>query len=222
MAEAQLSITPNFAAPFAEAFHPEAESLNRRLTELLLAAEKPENEPYPKIPTLKVNVFESDFDLLTWPDEPIQTLKRFLVGSVVRVVQNLNGYQDRQMASLSISNQSWFHITRQGGYASGHNHPMASWSSVYCVDSGDAVEGNPDSGVLRFPDPRGHASMYLDPGNTHLKRPYDFGSLNYPLKSGQLIVFPSWLSHEVAPYFGDRPRITIASNFWLKERGVRA
>lgn len=217
MTDAQLSITPNFAAPFVETIHPEAELLNERLRVLLLDSEKPENEPWPRVPTLKVNVFESEFNLLAWPDEPIQTLKRFVIGSVVRAVQTLNGYDNAQMAALSISNQTWFHVTRHGGYASGHNHPMASWSSVYCVDPGDPVEGNPDSGVLRFADPRPHASMYLDPGNTHLARPYNHGSVNYALKPGQLVIFPSWLTHEVAPYFGDRPRITIASNFWLRE-----
>jgi len=217
MNEAQLSVTPNFAAPFLEASLPEGERLNTQLRQLILDSEKPAHAPDVAVPTLKHNVFESEFNLLSWPQPCIQELKRFLLGSVVRAVQQLNGYSQEEMAALSVSNHSWFHITRHGGYASGHNHPMASWSSVYCVDPGDSPPDIQDSGVLRFSDPRPHANMYLDPANMRLQRPYNHGSVNYALQAGQLVIFPSWLFHEVAPYFGQRPRITIASNYWFKE-----
>lgn len=218
MSQPVTSITANFAVPFIDAQLPDQGGLNDRVRDCLLAAEKPENQPNPPTPTLKHNVFESRFDLFGWQMEPIQSLKQFVIGTVVRSVKELNGYTDEQMAGLFVSNHSWFHITRYGGYASGHNHPMASWSSVYCVDPGDSPPDYPDSGVLRFADPRPHANMYLDPANMHVGRPYQLGSVNYSLRAGQLIIFPSWLFHEVAPYFGDRPRITIASNYWFKER----
>lgn len=218
MQEDSLTLTPNFSAPFAETMNPDAVELNPRLAECLLAAEIPEHAPANPVPTLKINVFESEFNLLQWKEPAIQQLKRFLLSSVVRLVQELNGYSNEQMGQLSVSNHTWFHITRRGGYASGHNHPMASWSSVYCVDPGDEVSDNPDSGVLRFQDPRAPAGMYLDPGNMHLNRPYTYGSVNYRLRPGQLVIFPSWVTHEVAPYTGARPRITIASNYWFRER----
>lgn len=212
-----LNVTPAFAAPLVETRHPDPEPLNRALKVLFLEREGPEIEPDPPTPTLKHNVFESEFSLFAWPDECVQMLKRFVVGSVVRVVQELNGYSEDQMRRLRVSNHSWFHITRSGGYASVHNHPMAAWSSVYCVASGDD-EGalNPDNGVLRFLDARPAASMYLDAGNMHLRRPYGHGSINYRLEPGQLIVFPSHLMHEVAPYHGSSERITVASNFWFR------
>jgi hypothetical protein len=34
-------------------------------------------------------------------------------------------------------------------------------------------------------------------------------------KSGQLVLFPSWLAHAVRPYEGGRERISIAFNFSL-------
>lgn len=215
--DSQLNVTPAFAAPLIETRHQASERLNRALRELFLAREGPDIEPDPRTPTLKHNVFESQFDLFTWPDDCIQGLKHFVVGSVVRVVQNLNGYTDEQMRRLRVSNHSWFHITRAGGYASVHNHPMAAWSSVYCVSPGDDKGAkNPDNGVLRFLDTRPSASMYLDPGNMHLRRPYGHGSINYRLEAGQLIIFPSHLMHEVAPYHGGAERITVASNFWFQ------
>ncbi|RFF27607.1 MULTISPECIES: putative 2OG-Fe(II) oxygenase [unclassified Wenzhouxiangella] len=213
----QLNVTPAFAAPMVETRHPDPDSLNRALKALFLEREGAQIEPKPKTPTLKHNVFESEFSLFSWPDDCVQTLKQFVVGSVIRVVQNLNGYSDEQMQQLRVSNHTWFHITREAGYASVHNHPMASWSSIYCVSPGDD-EGarNPDNGVLRFLDARPASSMYLDPGNMRMRRPYGHGSINYRLEAGQLIVFPSHLMHEVAPYHGRSERITVASNFWFQ------
>lgn len=218
MAEpSQLNVTPAFAAPMVETRHPRPDSLNPALKALFLDREGPEIEPNPKTPTLKHNVFESEFNLFSWPDDCIRELKQFVVGSVIRVVHDLNGYSNEQMQQLRVSNHGWFHITREGGYASVHNHPMASWSSIYCVSPGDD-EGakNPDNGVLRFLDARPATSMYLDPGNMHMRRPYGHGSINYRLEAGQLIVFPSHLMHEVAPYHGRSERITVASNFWFQ------
>jgi len=215
--QSSLNITPAFAAPLIETRHPEPEPLNQALRALFLEREGPEIQPQPPTPTLKHNVFESHFSLFSWPDDCVQALKRFVIGSVVRVVSELNGYSNAQMQQLQVSNHSWFHITRRGGYASVHNHPMAAFSSVYCVSPGDD-EGarNPDNGVLRFLDARPAASMYLDPGNMHLRRPYGHGSINYRLQAGQLVIFPSHLMHEVAPYHGQSERITVASNFWFR------
>jgi predicted 2-oxoglutarate/Fe(II)-dependent dioxygenase YbiX len=50
----------------------------------------------------------------------------------------------------------------------------------------------------------------------HLRRPYGHGSINFRLEAGQLVIFPSHLLHEVAPYQGKSERITVASNFWFK------
>lgn len=215
--DASLNISPAFAAPLIETRHPEPEKLNQALKTLFLHREGPDIEPNPPTPTLKHNVFESEFNLFAWPDDCVQALKRFVVGSVVRAVQNLNGYSDAQMQQLRVSNHTWFHITRDGGYASVHNHPMAAWSSVYCVSPGDDDGArNSDNGVLRFLDARPSSSMYLDPGNMQMRRPFGHGSINYRLAAGQLIIFPSHLMHEVAPYHGKSERITVASNFWFQ------
>jgi uncharacterized protein (TIGR02466 family) len=126
------------------------------------------------------------------------------------------------MAKLDFFSHSWYHITRMGGYTAQHNHPMASWSGVYCVSPGDVVTGVANNGTLRFLECRPHASMYLDNGNAHWREPYAFGDLAYNLKAGQLLLFPSYLMHEVALYHGDRERITVAFNAWIRERGASA
>ena len=39
-----------------------------------------------------------------------------------------------------------------------------------------------------------------------------------PLQAGQLVLFPSCLQHEVLPYYGETPRITIAFTSWFGTR----
>jgi len=88
---------------------------------------------------------------------------------------------------------------------------------VYCVTPGATDAAHPDSGVLRLFDKRAEANMYLDAGNAHLTAPYSFGNMGWNLRAGQVIIFPSYLFHEVAPFWGDDERITVAFNCWVRE-----
>ena len=133
-----------------------------------------------------------------------------------QVIKDLNGYSVEEMQKLRIYDHSWFHVTRYGGYFSAHNHPMASWSGVYCVFPGTARAGEQLGGQLRFMEARPTAGMYLDPGNAYLKLPYAFGDIPYSLPAGALVLFPSYLHHEVTPFWGQDERITVAFNCWVR------
>lgn len=219
-----LSITPAFATPLVETVMPDCEALNQRLRELFLTWESDPTRDRSSLPTgvAKVGVYESGFDLFAHDDPAIQTLRLFCLNTLGYVIAQLNGYSDREMAGLRIHEHSWYHLTRHAGYTAQHNHPMASWSGVYCVDPGDKVPDRANNGALRFLDTRNSAAMYTDPGNAHLQSPYGFGARAYFLAPGQLLLFPSWLLHEVAPYFGQRERITVAFNAWVREAGQAA
>jgi uncharacterized protein (TIGR02466 family) len=157
-------------------------------------------------------VFESQFTLFSWPETPLQALRSFCWETLGRTLQKLNGYSAAQMARLQIFSHTWFHITRRGGSVITHTHPMASWSGVYCVAPGETSAEHPDSGVLRFHNPHFWSSTFLDAGNAHLIAPYHHGFWNVRFRPGQLILFPSWLPHEVLPFHGSDERITIAFN----------
>lgn len=219
----QLSVTSAFATPIVETVLPECAELNRRLRELFLRWEGDDQGRRSSVPTgvAKVGVYESAFDLFSRAEPEIRTLRHFCLNTLGYLIARLNRYSDREMAGLRIHEHSWYHITRHAGYTAQHNHPMASWSGVYCVDPGDdARPQETNSGALRFLDARGSAGMYVDPGNAHLERPFGFGALAYFLTAGKLVLFPSHLAHEVAPYFGRRERITVAFNAWVREAGA--
>lgn len=207
-----------FSTPLATARNAHSESLNPRLRELFLAREL---EPYrhaTQIPTQVGSVFESRFDLFDWPDESVSELRVFVGEALSGLVATINDYSAAQMAAFSFCYESWFHITRNGGYQSSHYHPNATWSGIYCVDPGDPVPGRKESAQVKFYDPRGPITqMHFDAGNRQLDQ--RFGSIPVYLshQAGQLVMFPSWLMHEVLPYLGQRERIVVAFNAWFKE-----
>lgn len=221
MAQPRINIFPLFASPMVDSALPDCTALNARLRELFLKWEADPSRKRSSAPTgvMKVEVYESDFSLFDNPEPEIQALAKFCLQHVGYVVQQLNGYQMEEMRRLRIFQHSWYHLTRHGGYTAQHNHPMASWSGVYCVDPGDTVADKPNNGALRFLEARSTASMYLDAGNAHWREPYGFGESAFNLRAGQLLLFPSYLMHEVAPYYGQRERITVAFNAWVREAG---
>ena len=215
-----MNILSAFASPIVDASLPNPETLNAGLTKLFLEWERDSGRARRSVPTpvIKVAVYESDFMLFDNPEPEIQTLARFCLQNTGYVVQQLNGYGQPEMEQFRIFSHSWYHLTRHGGYTAQHNHPMASWSGVYCVDPGDSVAEKPNNGSLRFLESRTTAGMYLDAGNAHWREPFGMGEIAFNLRAGQLLMFPSYLMHEVAPYYGERPRITVAFNAWIRHQ----
>jgi uncharacterized protein (TIGR02466 family) len=211
-------INPVFSVPFAFEQLADCDSLNQQLRELFIRRESQGPRfanPNPYTPR-NAQLFESNFDLFNWLDAPIAALREFCLSRVAHTVAELNRYDAARMSQLQIVTDSWFHITRRNGYFGVHNHPMASWSGVYCVSPGLHDADQPDSGKLTFINPL--AQMYLDAGNAQMHFPYQHGNYAFDLKAGQLILFPSWVMHQVMPFYGEGERITVALNCALRMR----
>ena len=204
-----------YAVPLAEAQLSRCESLNRDLEVLFLAREDDEHRnPTPShIP--QQELFESRFNLFHWPEPCVRELRTFMLDAVARTVLAATTLGAQDLARLKLQNHTWFHVTRYAGSFVSHNHPMASWSAVYCVRAGEPVPGRPDSGMLRLFDPRQGAHGFRDPANAQLRPAFALGPLNLRLVAGQVIVFPSYLYHEVTPFYGHDLRITVATNCWF-------
>lgn len=215
MVSAQLQITPAFAVPLGAAQLRPCESLNAELEALFLQRETAEfRNPTPShIP--QPETFESRFNLFLWPEACVQQLRSFMLDSIAQTVLQTSSLKLEEFAQLKMHNHTWFHVTRYGGSFAAHNHPLASWSAVYCVRAGERVANQPSSGALRLFDTRSGADAYLDPANTRLHAAFAAGHREFLLEAGQLIVFPSYLYHEVAPFYGGDSRITVATNCWF-------
>lgn len=215
------TVFPMFATPFASLNLPNCEQLNRELEQFfdVLAAQgatykNPHMHNY-----VQDNLFESNFDLFTYDNPAVQQLRQLMLNSIGKVIAMVNNYDAEQLKRIKLYADAWFHITEFAGYFYTHNHPMASWSAVYCVNPGEQIADKPDSGVLRFHDPRPHCNAYLDGGNAALRAPYATTNFNFKLTAGQLVIFPSYLQHEVAPFLGKDRRITVAVNCWTDRYG---
>jgi uncharacterized protein (TIGR02466 family) len=204
-----------FAVPLAEFHLADCGPLNHELEALFLARETDEHRNPTPSHIAQAETFESRFNLFRWPEPCVQELRRFLLDAVATVVMQTTALRGADIARLQFHNHTWFHISRYAGSFVAHNHPMASWSAVYCVRPGEPVPAHPDSGVLRFFDTRHGANAYLDPANARLHRPYALRPLEIRLTAGHAVVFPSYLFHEVAPFYGRDMRITVATNCWF-------
>lgn len=215
MVNPNFKLNSLFAVPFGEMRLTPCERLNRELEALFLQREtaeyrnpSPSHMPQPE-------TFESRFNLFRWPEACVQELRNFMLNAVGQMVIQTTSLRAEDVSRLKFQNHTWFHISRYAGSFVAHNHPLASWSAVYCVRAGEAVPDQQDSGVLRFLDTRQGANAYTDPATAALHRPYTLGPLEIRLTEGQMIMFPSYVFHEVAPFYGRDTRITVATNCWF-------
>lgn len=107
-------------------------------------------------------------------------------------------YKDIQMVG------AWANINYSGHWNAPHEHLPCTWSGVFYIDAGETPEvddPNVLDGKILFFDPL--------PMGQEWKRPPNIG---YRAVTGTMLLFPSFLTHMVAPYFGDKPRISLAFN----------
>lgn len=111
--------------------------------------------------------------------------------------------------------QCWANINRSGAANLPHVHPGAFWSAVLYVDDGGIAGRDAAGGAIEFVDPRGAAPLMVAPT---LKMALagcvaaGLGERIYP-RTGQVLIFPSWLPHAVTRYTGAGTRISVAMNF---------
>jgi uncharacterized protein (TIGR02466 family) len=210
-----VTVHPLFAVAFGEARLAPCEGLNQELEALFLARETAEHQNPTPSHLPQAETFESRFNLFRWPEPCIQELRRFMLDAVARMVTETTTLSAEDLSRLRFHNHTWFHISRNAGSFVAHNHPLASWSAVYCVRAGEAVAQHPDSGVLRLLDTRQGAEAYSDAATAPLHRAYALRPLELQLSAGQLVIFPSYVFHEVAPFYGNDTRITVATNCWF-------
>lgn len=213
-----VNVSSAFAVPFGDLQHPHAQVLNPRLLARIFALEALGagfRNPDPVVHQPE-GLFESEFEFFAQPDEAVQELRAWVWTALAEFIREVNPAVVEGMRGLRIASQTWFHVTRDGGYFGYHNHPMASWSGVYCVADGDPSPGRSNNGCLVFPHPLTAANAFIDPTNSTLRWPFTQGNFVIPLKPGQLVLFPSWLGHYVTPFHGSAQRVTVAFNAWFQ------
>ena len=85
----------------------------------------------------------------------------------------------------------WANINKRYSHNRNHVHPGGLWSGVYYI------QAPKNSGRIWFTDPRGEAHMIMPQYKT--RHSFSWREVYYEPIPGRLIIFPSWLMHEVEP-----------------------
>ena len=101
--------------------------------------------------------------------------------------------------------ESWYHITKTGGYHDLHNHAHSSFSAIYFLDVSECDYKN---GSIRFYKPFNTIVPVNDIGLNWIQNDL----IDFIPKNGQIIVFPGFLDHSAIPYYGKSNRYVLAVN----------
>lgn len=178
---------------------------NQQLKDLLLELEEEDDG-------CKFNLhggYRSQDEFLSRPEPAVQWLKSQIIPRVQTLLSLSNSTQ------ISFLVDGWGAVLRSGHGQNVHVHPGSMYAGVYYVAAPKEVETQPAGksfGCLRFLDPRmGAAQAQVVRG----KNIYgDAVEICPPSSGGLLVMFPSWVMHQVIPmpdkYKG--PRIAISFN----------
>lgn len=149
-------------------------------------------------------------NLLGQEDRPgIPALRQQLTAAIAPLIHHLNRHfwpPEVGPGDVVVNYTSWMHLTRRGGWHSAHCHPNSAWSGIYTVDPGDT---SGSSGHVRFHNPA--TLVYHDPSTAFLNGA-GWRAVDVEPVSGRVLLFPSFVVHEVLPYEGGSDRVTINFN----------
>ena len=140
-------------------------------------------------------------------DEAFSEICACIEGMSGTIAGSMNMRSDRRLAIESF----WVNINPKFAYNALHDHPQSTLSGVYYV------RANEQSGSLRFRDPWAAKRMCpwpVGPDGKRDQRHWD--RVNYKPLPGRLIMFPSWLEHDVEPNLSDEERISISFNMEVR------
>jgi uncharacterized protein (TIGR02466 family) len=100
----------------------------------------------------------------------------------------------------------WINIMPASAAHSLHLHPLSFVSGTYYVATPRGCPG------LKFEDPRLDRFMAAPPRLSGARRA-NLTHVTYPARSGSLILFESWLRHEVARNRANAERISVSFNY---------
>lgn len=107
--------------------------------------------------------------------------------------------------STAVADHGWANVYRDGDYCLPHSHNRATASLVYFLDPGDADPEDPEAGRFSIRDPRFALCCPLEEGCVT-------NPIYCDMTPGSLVMFPGLTVHQVSPYRGERPRITLSWN----------
>ncbi len=140
--------------------------------------------------------FSSTFDFLRKSIEP-------LVKGYSKILE-----MDLQHKKLVMTSM-WLNFMPKGTVHTMHIHPLSTISGTFYL------QVPPKASSLKFEDPRMVNFMASPPRKTKAK-PENQRFISIQPKPGQVILFESWMRHEVPPNSSSQERVSVSFNYdWL-------
>lgn len=202
----QIELRQLFATPIALFQIPDHEAINADLEQRIFQREK----DVASVNHSNLGGWQSPTDFADWSGEA----GRAVIKTTINLASKLTCDRQGRPVQTRWRQNSWANVNRLGQANEFHTHPGAYWSATYYVRDGGAATDPALGGEFEMADPRGVGPAMLAPefcfavrggqsvGASELVRPV----------AGNLLLFPSWLSHAVRPYHGDQVRISVALN----------
>ena len=205
-------VVPLFATPLVVLDVPDAASLNVELGRAIAEREK----SHPSAHKSNMGGWQSTGDMDRWGGAAAVKLLAFARNVANRMTTDAEGAVGKgpypgYFAVTWIGNM-WANVNRAGHGNGFHSHPGAYWSGVYYVDDGGIANDPALGGELEFLDPRGAVPLMNAPNLRMSGSPTAGATEKVTPKAGRMVIFPSWLLHQVRPYHGTATRISIAFN----------
>lgn len=182
-----------------------AAALNQRLREscLAIAAEDAAGQAWSVAKGYKGYTSYASLDDLVTRDPAFADLKKALDPHARAFAQALHLDLGRRKLALD---SIWINVLAPGGVHSGHIHPNSALSGAYYVD---VPKG---AAALRLEDPRLPQMMAAPPRSDDA--PESEQSFVYVApRAGEVLMWESFVRHEVPPNAARRPRISISFNY---------
>jgi uncharacterized protein (TIGR02466 family) len=205
-----------FVTPLVLFDVPDAEALNADLRRVVHEREK----SHPGVQASNAGGWQSSWDMDKWGGMPavrLLAMTRNLANRITTDTDGRTGTGPHPGQSQTWNANMWANINRSGHGNEMHWHRGSVWSGVYYVDDG-GISRNPElGGELEFFDPRGALPSMIAPHlGIAMPRGRTGGASDRIVpQAGRLVMFPSWLAHQVRPYRGNAERISIAINLTL-------
>lgn len=145
----------------------------------------------------------SSLDDLPWRFPAVKTLKSMLD----KHAKNFAKIQEWALGDKKLElDNIWINVLDPGGFHGSHIHPNSVISGTYYVEIPDGASS------IRYEDPRLPLMMAAPPRKPKAARELQ-SSIPFAPRAGTLLMWESWLRHEVTLNQAESERISISFNY---------
>ena len=133
----------------------------------------------------------------------LKRVKDFIDGRMMNYIDNVI-----QVSNKFKMTQSWSTRNKKGDSHHYHDHPNSIFSIIYYAqcESGD---------IQLYLKPRIMEAFNFTFKAEKLNN-FNGGCWIYPVRTGDLMIFPAWVKHDTKPNESDTDRIIIGANYFIK------